>query len=38
LLKISASPDEQGRIFFTTSAIAHFGLRRWHESAVKREP
>jgi NitT/TauT family transport system permease protein len=34
LIMISASGIA---IFFATSAIAHFALRRWHESAVKRE-
>jgi NitT/TauT family transport system permease protein len=24
-------------IFFVLSALSHFALRRWHESAVKRE-
>jgi len=24
-------------IFFALSALSHFALRRWHESAVKRE-
>ena len=34
LILISASGIA---IFFATSSIAHLALRRWHESAVKRE-